>query len=551
MTSIEKFSSVRILDTRIAETLGSVDLEGLFEREVVGWTHVLVQVAHTEQNIRVDLANCLIISTHNSERAALAERARLIRVGVVGTIFVISRATTPMLVLARNYDRMRSKYQNSKRRLLNRQFVDERIKQIENFQLDSKEREDGKAAGLAKTMNELRAKAVAEGKNPDDVKQPEFWKWEDEAATASKQARETAYHKAFNDQPWVQWFRSELLIHPSVIVKPNACDSSVYETLVTYRVLAQTGFHVRGDEELSEEERNSLSLPFAEADAWAKEKMKELERNRDAARARNPFGSAKEETTDNSDNDNDVIIGEGAAPLTEEEVAAAEADAHGNAPFPNAGKRSGQNFTVCSIVLDPSADMEPGVYIYACCENYDRARAIVEALRGELEPLAIDIIENYKWFCPYMMEWKKNSVEAQAIDIDSAASDRRFRDLHKSRKEEFLTNTKRLDALNSRDAKIEQTGDRVLRILGITQSNWNTAITKHGEANIYAMLVSLPSIAPVVEQFKSTSGTNAMMSDIFTPNRQLTAEDKAITDTFFKQNQYSLGESNVLLDSFM
>lgn len=552
MSAVEKFSSVRVLDSKIADSLGNIDHENVFEQEVIGWTHVLVQAAHSGQKIRVDLANGLVISTHSSERAALAERERLKRANVVGEIFVIDRAKTPMFVLARNYERMRSKYQNNKRKQLNKYFVEDRIKQIQNFQQDSREREEGKAAGLAEAMAELRAKAVAEGKNPDEVKQPEFWKWKDEAAAASKQAREIEYHTAFNNQAWVQWFRNEFLIHPSVVVKPNACDNAIYETLVTYRVLAQTGYHVREDEELPDEEREKLSLPFAEADAWAKDKMRDLERKRDAARVRNPISGAKgSKAKEEEEEEEDVIVGEGAAPLTEEEIAAAEADARGNAPFPEAGKRSRQNFTVCSIVLDPTEEMEPGVYIYACCDTYERARLIAESLRGSLEPLSIDIIENYKWFCPYMMEWKKNSVEAQGIDVDSGSSDRRLRDLNKSRKEEFLTNNKRLDALNARDAKTEQIGDRVLRILCISQSDWTAAVTKHGEANVYKMLYELPSIAPFVEQFKATTGTTALMNDIFTPNRVLTAEDKAITSDYFKQKEYSLTESNSLLDSIM
>jgi hypothetical protein len=550
MSGVEKFVSVRTLDAKLADMLGNVDLTTQYEHEVIGWTHVLVQVAHVEQSIRVDLANCLIISTHPSERAALAERERIKRVGVVGEILVIDRSKTPMLVLARFYERMRSKYQNNKRKQLNNYFVQDKINQIQNFQQDSREREEGKAAGLEKTMAELRAKAVVEGKNPDDVKQPEFWKWEDEKAMASKQAREEAYHKAYDSQPWIQWFRNEFLIHPSVTVKPNACSNAVKETLATYRVMAETGFHVRENEELPDEEREKLSLKFAEASTWATDKMRELERVRDASRARKSISKKKNDTEEQEDDD-DVIIGEGAAPLSEEEIATAEADARGNAPFPDAAKRSRQNFTVCSIILDPTKEMEPGVYIYGCFDTFERAREVANILRGGLEPLFVNIIENYRWFCPYMMEWKKNSEETQGIEMESGSSDRRFQDLNKSRKEQFLENNKRLDALNARDTNMEQIGDRVLRILGITQNDWNAAVTRHGESNVYAKLVSLPSIAPIVEQFQAINGSTAMMNDIFTPTRVLTAEDKVISDEFFKQKNYSLAESNALLESIM
>lgn len=549
MSGVEKFSSVRVLDAKLAETLGNINLNDHFMQEVIGWSHVLVQVANAEQrSARNDLANGLIISTHRSLDNAIAERERIERAGVAGEIIISDRAKTPMLVLARNHDRMRSKYQNNKRKLLNKLYIDEKIKQIQNFQQDAREREEGKAAGLAKTMAELRAKAVADGKNPDEVKEPEFWKYEDDAAAASKQAREEAYHKAFNAQAWIQWFRKEYLIHPSVLVKPNACDTAVYETLATYRVMAESGLHVREDEELTDDERKKLALPFAEADAWAKNKMRELERARDAARART---SVKQKDETEADEDEDVIVGEGAAPPTEEEIAAAEADARGNAPFPQAAKHSRQNFTVCSIIIDPTDEMEPGVYIFGCFETFERARQVSDALRGGLEPLVIDIIENYRWFCPYMMEWMKNSVETQGIEMESGTSDKRFRDFNKSRKEEFVSNTKRLQALNARDANVEQIGERVLRILGITQNDWNAAITKYGEPNVYAKLVNLPSIAPVVEQFKAVNGATAMMADIFTPSCVLTAEDKEITNEFFKQKKYSLEESNALLESFM
>jgi hypothetical protein len=108
----------------------------------------------------------------------------------------------------------------------------------------------------------------------------------------------------------------------------------------------------------------------------------------------------------------DAPLTKPAAPASPSTVVDTEKEEEDDIVVSRDGEVRGQNFCVCSIVVDTfSAEQEDIFTVYACCDDITSAQQYMAMLRDVVRDRNLYIVNMYSWVYPYLTsttEFKKN-----------------------------------------------------------------------------------------------------------------------------------------------